>query len=103
MSSQSFKDDLNSSPAERAMIKFEVELNMTVSAARENKGFSMAQLAQKAGVKPAVVSRIENLYIAPKLETIFKLLTFLGYKLTIAPSDHGPIDNSPSDQAPSNN
>ncbi|MDR1872886.1 MAG: helix-turn-helix domain-containing protein [Deltaproteobacteria bacterium] len=91
MPNQSFKDfyndDRNVPPAERALIDFEVELTRKLIAARKAKGLTQVKLALMAGVKPAVVSRFENLNGAPRVEILFKLLTTLGYKLTIIPSD----------------
>ncbi|MDR2751939.1 MAG: helix-turn-helix transcriptional regulator [Clostridiales bacterium] len=91
MSSNSFQDyyndDRNVSPAVRAKIEFEVELIGKLIAAREAKGMTQEQLAEAAGVKRSAVARLESLKATPKIDTLIKILTPLGYKLTIVPFD----------------
>lgn len=91
MASRSFSDfyndDANVSPAERAKIEFEVELIGKLIAAREANGMTQEQLAEVAGVKQSAVARLENLRATPQIDTLFKMLTPMGYKLTIVPSD----------------
>jgi ribosome-binding protein aMBF1 (putative translation factor) len=91
MASRSFRDfyddDANVSPVERAKIEFEVELIGKLIAAREAKGMTQEQLAEAAGVKQSAVARLESLKATPQIDTLFKMLTPMGYKLTIVPSD----------------
>jgi ribosome-binding protein aMBF1 (putative translation factor) len=91
MASRSFRDfyndDANVSPAERAKIEFEVELIGKLIAAREANGMTQEQLAEAAGVKQSAVARLESLRATPQIDTLFKMLTPMGYKLTIVPSD----------------
>jgi ribosome-binding protein aMBF1 (putative translation factor) len=91
MASTSFRDfyndDANVSPAERAKIEFEVELIGKLIAAREAKGLTQEQLAAAAGLKQSAVARLESLKATPQIDTLFKMLTPMGYKLTIVPSD----------------
>jgi ribosome-binding protein aMBF1 (putative translation factor) len=82
-----YNDDNNVSPAERAEIEFEVELIGKLIEAREKKGFMQAQLAEAAGVKQSAVARLESLKATPQIDTLFKVLTPMGYKLTIVPTD----------------
>jgi ribosome-binding protein aMBF1 (putative translation factor) len=93
MTNRSFKDfyndDANVSPAERAKIEFEVELIGKLIAAREAKGMTQEQLAEAAGVKQSAIARLESLKATPQIDTLFKMLTPMGYKLTIVPSDDG--------------
>lgn len=84
-----YTDDDNVSPAERAKIEFEVELIGKLIEARETKGLTQAQLAEAAGVKQSAVARLESLKATPQIDTLFKVLTPMGYKLTIVP-DEGP-------------
>ena len=82
-----YNDDANVSPAERAQIEFEVELIGKLIEAREAKGLTQAQLAEAAGIKQSAVARLENMKAAPRINTLFKVLTPMGYKLTIVPND----------------
>ena len=91
MASKSFhdfyNDDQNISPTERAKIEFEVELIGKLVAAREAKGMTQEQLAKAAGVKQSAVARLEGLKATPQIDTLFKMLTPMGYKLTIVPTN----------------
>lgn len=82
-----YNDDVNVSPAERAKIEFEIELIGKLIAAREAKGFTQQQLAEAAGIKQPAVARMETLKATPQIDTLFKVLTPMGFKLTIVPID----------------
>ncbi|MDL2216713.1 helix-turn-helix domain-containing protein [Desulfovibrio sp. OttesenSCG-928-M14] len=82
-----YNDDANVSPAERAKIEFEVELIGKLIAAREAKGLTQQQLAEAAGIKQSAVARMETLKATPQIDTLFKVLTPMGFKLTIVPMD----------------
>jgi ribosome-binding protein aMBF1 (putative translation factor) len=84
-----YNDDANVSSTERAKIEFEVELIGKLIAAREAKGMTQKQLAEAAGVKQSAVARLESLKATPQIDTLFKMLTPMGYKLTIVPSEGG--------------
>jgi len=81
-----YNDDSNVTPAERAKIEFEVELIGKLIEAREAKGLTQRQLAEAAGVKQSAVARLETLKATPQIDTLFKVLTPMGYKLTIVPA-----------------
>jgi len=70
---------------ERQRITFEVELIGKMIEAREEKGMTQAELAEKSGLKQAAVARLETLRSIPKIDTVNKLLKPLGYKLAIVP------------------
>ena len=76
-------DDNNVSPAQRAKIEFEVELIGKLIEAREQQGFTQAQLAEAAGIKQSALARMESLKATPQIDTLFKVLTPMGYTLTI--------------------
>ncbi len=80
-----YNDDFNVSPADRAKIEFEVELIGKLIKAREAKGLTQEQLAEAAGLKQSAVARLESLKTTPQINTLFKVLTPMGYKLTIVP------------------
>jgi len=82
-----YNDDNNVSPSERAKIEFEVDLIGKLIEARENKGFTQAQLAEAAGIKQSAVARMESLRATPQIDTLFKVLMPLGYTLAIVPSE----------------
>lgn len=81
-----YNDDANVSPAERAKIEFEVELIGKLIEAREAQGLTQKQLAEAAGIKQSAVARLETLKATPQIDTLFKGLTPMGYKLTIVPT-----------------
>lgn len=82
-----YNDDANVSPAERAKIEFEVELIGKLIEAREAQGLTQAQLAEAAGIKQSAVARLETMKATPQIDTLFKVLTPMGYKLTIVPNN----------------
>ena len=81
-----YNDDTNVSPAERAKIEFEVELIGKLIEVRESKGLTQAQLAEAAGLKQSAVARLESMKATPQIDTLFKVLTPMGYKLAIIPN-----------------
>ena len=85
-----YNDDNNVSPSQRGKIEFEVELIGKLIEARESKGFTQAQLAEAAGIKQSAVARMESLKATPQIDTLFKVLIPLGYKLAIVPNDEKP-------------
>jgi len=78
-----YNDESNVSPSERAKIEFEVELIGKLIEAREIKGLTQAQLAEAAGIKQSALARMESLKATPQIDTLFKVLTPMGYKLAI--------------------
>ncbi len=82
-----YNDDNNVSPSERAKIEFEVELIGKLIEAREAKGLTQEQLAKAAGVQQSAIARLESLKATPQIDTLFKILTPMGYKLAIVPGD----------------
>ena len=82
-----YNDDNNVSPSMRAKIDFEVDLIGKLIEAREAMGLTQAQLAEAAGVKQSALARLESLKATPQIDTLFKVLTPMGYKLTIVPNE----------------
>lgn len=78
-----WKDEKFISIEERQKIDFDVELICKMIEARENKGMTQAELAEKSGLKQAAIARLESMKIVPKIDTVNKLLRPLGYKLAI--------------------
>lgn len=84
-----FSDYLNDkskvSEAERAQIEFETALIGKVIEAREAKGLSQRELAEISGVKQPAIARLESMRSTPHIDTLFKVLSPLGYTLSIVP------------------
>lgn len=80
-----YEDDNNYTAEERAEIEFEVALIIKLIEAREANGLTQAQLAEQSGMKQSAIARLENLKSSPRIETLHKVLTPLGYKLAIVP------------------
>lgn len=51
---------------------------MDVKKEREKRGWSQVELAQRAGIKPTVLSRVENFGVIPQAKTMFKIKQALG-------------------------
>lgn len=83
-----YNDNNNVSPSERAKIEFEVELIGKLIEAREANGLTQAQLAEAAGVKQSALARMENLRATPQIDTLFKVLTPMGYRLAIVQDEN---------------
>ena len=71
--------------AEREQINFQASLIGKMIAAREEKGLSQRELAELSGVKQPAIARLESLKSSPQIDTLFKILTPLGYTLSITP------------------
>ena len=51
---------------------------MDVKKEREKRGMTQAQLAELTGIKPAVLSRVENFATKPQAKTMFKIKQAFG-------------------------
>lgn len=80
-------DETKVSAAERAQIEFESALIGKLIEAREAKGLSQRELAEISGVKQPAIARLESMRSTPQIDTLFKVLSPLGYTLTIVPTD----------------
>lgn len=78
-------DESRVSPAEKAQIEFEVALIGKVIEAREARGISQRELAELSGVKQPAIARLERMQATPQIDTLFKLLSPLGYTIKIVP------------------
>ncbi|GBU20223.1 hypothetical protein R80B4_00099 [Fibrobacteres bacterium R8-0-B4] len=83
-----YMDNENVSPAQRAKIEFEVELIGKLIEVRESQNLTQKQLAEVAGIKQSAIARLENLKSTPQIDTLFKVLTPMGYKLAIVSDDN---------------
>ena len=71
----------------RREIELEVEVIGKLVEAREEKGITQEKLAEMSGLKQSAIARLEKMSTKPQIDTLIKVLTPLGYKLTIVPSD----------------
>lgn len=70
---------------DRDEIALKVEIVGEVLAAREAAGMTQAELEKVAGVKQAMIARLENNGMDPQLTTILKILRPLGKTLAVVP------------------
>ena len=70
-------------PEEIAASDIRVELISEIVKARTEKGISQRKLGEMCGLRQPVIARIEQGGTNPKLETIVKILSPLGMKLSI--------------------
>jgi len=82
-----YNDPAYIDPAEKAKNDFEVALIGKMIEAREQKGLSQKELADLAGLKQPAIARLESMKATPQIDTLFKVLQPLGYKLEIVPQD----------------
>ena len=80
-------DEAKVPPAEKNRIEFEAELIGKLIEAREEKGLSQRGLADLSGMKQPQIARLESMKSTPQLDTLFKVLTPLGYTLSIIPME----------------
>lgn len=83
-------DEHKVSSAERNRIEFEADLIGKLIEAREEKGLSQRGLAELIGMKQPQIARLESMKGSPQLDTLFKVLTPLGYTLSITPMGPEP-------------
>ena len=87
-----FSDYMNDttkvSAAEKAQIEFETALIGKLIEAREEKGLSQRDLAEISGVKQPAIARLESMRSTPQIDTLFKILSPLGYTLSIVLTDN---------------
>ena len=81
-------DDLWNSPnfltaQEKAEIEFKVAVKGTIISAREHKGITQSDLAKLAYMTQPEIARLERDMNNPKINTLLRILTPLGYRLAI--------------------
>ncbi len=77
---------------QKAKIDFEVNLIGKLIEARESRGLTQKELADLAGLKQPAIARLESMKATPQIDTLFKVLQPLGYKLAIVPAEHKTSD-----------
>ena len=84
---EDFKEELkNKSDDVRELVE-NTELATTILCAMVTKriecGYSQRDLAELCGLPHSTIARIESCRVSPKLDTLIKILSKLGLKLTI--------------------
>lgn len=72
------KEDINAIQLEKDLIRTMVHI-------REEKGLTQSQLAEMCHVKQPVIARMESSAHSPRIDTLLRILTPLGYTLQIVP------------------
>lgn len=75
---------------DKAQIEFAAALIGKLIEARKAKGLSQRDLAEISGVKQPAIARLESMRSTPKIDTLFKILSPLGYTLSIVPAGESP-------------
>ena len=68
--------------------------------ARNAKGFTQRDLADKSGIKQSAIARMESLQAVPRIDTLAKLAHFLDVNITLQsnqPEEVSVVDNSESE------
>lgn len=86
----SMNDESRVSKAEKAQIEFAAALIGKLIEVREAKGLSQRELAEISGVKQPAIARLESMRSTPQIDTLFKILSPLGYTLSIVPIRETP-------------
>jgi len=75
---------------DRDEIALKVAIVGEVLAARKEANLTQAELEKKTGVKQAMIARLENNGMDPRLTTILKILRPLGKTLAVVPLSERP-------------
>lgn len=89
MTWEEVKKELRFTEEDEKRIAEEMELIRTMVRLREEKGLTQTQLADKCDMKQSVLARMEKSAHSPKISSLLKVLTTLGYKLKIVPMEQG--------------
>jgi transcriptional regulator with XRE-family HTH domain len=66
---------------------------MDIRKEREDRGLTQAELAERAGIAPAVLSRVENNEVAPQAKTLYKIKQALGDTENKLPHRHCRVED----------
>ena len=79
------RNELNISKEDENIIELEKELIRAIVNIREEKGWTQLELAEKCNVKQPVISRLEKDIHSPRVDSLLRVLTAMGYTLKIVP------------------
>ena len=75
------RNELNISKEDENIIELEKELIRAMVNIREEKGWTQLELAEKCNVKQPVISRLEKDIHSPRVDSLLRVLTAMGYTL----------------------
>jgi len=78
-------EESNLTQAEKDEIQLKIDFVGKLIEAREKKGITQQKLAELSGLKQPAIARLERMQVTPQIDTLFKVLRPLGYKLAIVP------------------
>lgn len=81
------RSELNLTVEDEKIIEIEKEIIKTLVNIRERRGLTQAQLAEICEVKQPVIARMEKAVHSPRIDSLLKVLTPLGYTLQIVPME----------------
>ena len=73
-------------------IRTDKDLGAAIRQARKSKGWRQVDLAQKASVRQALISDLENGATTAKLDTVIRILAALNMDLSIVPRRKAKFD-----------
>lgn len=73
------------SPEEIAASDARVELMITLSNARKEKGLTQKQLSEITGVKQSAISRLENGNSTTQIDSLIRLFAAMNMKMQVVP------------------
>lgn len=79
------KKELTIDNETRSAIELEEGLLRTLIRIREEKGLTQAQLAEMCNMAQPAIARLESSAHSPKIDSLLRILTPMGYTLKIVP------------------
>ncbi len=79
------RKDLNFTEEEEEEIRIESEIIKATIEAREKNNISQTELSKRTGLKQSAIARVERGAHSPSVNTLIKILTPLGYTLSVVP------------------
>ncbi|MBO4560061.1 MAG: helix-turn-helix domain-containing protein [Lachnospiraceae bacterium] len=79
------RNNLDLKEDDERIIELEKELIRTMVSIREQQGISQAELSKICNVKQPAIARMEKDAHSPRIDSLLKILTPLGYTLQIVP------------------
>jgi len=82
---QELRKELDFTEEDEKIIRIEKELIQTMVSIREEQGLSQTELSEKCKVKQPTLARMEKNVHSPRVDSLLRILTRLGYTLQIVP------------------
>lgn len=78
-------DETKVSKEEKVRVELLTSVIGKLIEAREEKGLSQRELAELCGIKQPALARVESFKSSPQIDTLLKILSPLGYTLSVVP------------------